>query len=134
MKNVDNMTENAIIAVGQATLSGSGSGGAVGCHSDPSGVRFAFTSRFVALSKRIRNSVAQLSRIVTNLPKIRRNHVVTQRIARTPESIKASCCGAVFSFSSVVNSESIRPAFPGVLPVNNLEEINHTLSSEGENE
>jgi hypothetical protein len=117
--NVDNLAENGIIAVGQAALSGSGSDGAVGRHFDSSGVQFAFTSRFVAFLERIRNSVAQLIRIVTNLPNTRRDQVVAMHTARTLEQSGRPGRGVVFSFSTVVNLESIRPVCLGALTVNN---------------
>lgn len=125
--NVDNIAENGIIAVGQATPSGSGSGGVYDRHSDPSGVQFAFTSRFAAPTGRSRNSVAQLSRNVTNLPKTRRNYVVVP-------STRRLLCRVGFCISPFLNSESTRPDYRGALNSENLRTITVTLSSKGEQE
>jgi len=132
--NVDNLREIAIITVGQAALSGPGLDGAVSRHHDPSGVLFAFTNRLVALSERIRKSVVQLSRNVTNLPNTRRNHAVATTNEWFPSDRETRSHGGAFLFYRARNSESIRPASRGVITVNNLEENNHTLSSEGEHE
>jgi hypothetical protein len=125
--NVDNMRENRIIALGQATPSGSGSGGVYGRHSDPSGVQFAFTNRFVAPTGRTRKSVAQLSRNVTNLPKTRRNYVVVPSTRRALRRV-------AFCFSPFLNSESTRPDYCGAINSENLRTITVTLSSKGEHE
>lgn len=103
------MTENAIIILGQAALSGSGSGNVVGRGAIPSGVQFAFTNRFIAFVERARKSVAQLSFIVTNLPTTRQDHAVLIRNA--PASIVSGMSGrgaALLFFPSLTLSQSAR--------------------------
>ncbi len=112
-KNVDNMTQNRIIADGQATLSGSGTDGTVGRHSNPSGVTFAFTNRFVALVTRVRNTVDPPISIVTNLPKTRRNHAVSNCSARTLELLEAAGAVLYLRFSRIFTLSQSAPRFMG---------------------
>ena len=112
------MSQNGIITVGQATLSGSGTDGVVGRHTNPSGVTFAFTSRFVALSERVRNTVARPICIVTNLPKTGRNHAVSNCSARTLESLEAAGAVLYFCFSRFFTLNQSVPRFMGRLQAN----------------
>lgn len=107
------MSQNGIIAVGQATLSGSGTDGVVGRHSNPSGVTFAFTSRFVALVTRVRNTVDLPISIVTNLPKTRRNHAVSNCSARTLELLEAAGAVLYSCFSRFFTLNQSVPVFMG---------------------
>lgn len=96
VKTVDKLKENTIIPVGRATPSGYGPDVAVYDLSVSSGVNFAFTNRFVALSERVRNTVIHLCPLVTTSPKTRQYDCFAQR--STGAALVLSCNPSSRSF------------------------------------
>lgn len=99
--DVDNMAENLIIQIGQATPSGSGPGVAVPGQFVSSGDTFAFTSRFGALVERNRYSVAQPNVFVTTLPQTRRDYRIASRTTGAAAWVRV--CHGTFSFPFTLN-------------------------------